>query len=428
MSDIFVSYSRKDSTQALSLVERLRAHGMRVWIDQQGIGGAEQWATQIASAIRDCKHFIVLLSEHSTISPNVLREVSLASEKNKRIIPIDLEQCELPVTFEYPLAGIQRLAYTDFEQLLAAINGEFALRSSAPSQVDHSEDSRKALMVLPFDDLSQGKDNEWFVDGLVCELINTLSAVSSLRVIDWNTTKDIKRKQVSTAVIARELGVRFFIEGDVRKFGDAIKITLSLLDAQKGNHLWQLTEKGRMDDIFEIQEAVASKVIEGLNIHLTSAQAARLNERGTDNQDAYEMYLKADLEYRGHTKIKLERAIAYLREAITFDTEYARAMQYLSFILVRYYEVFDRDPRHLDEAEHYARAAQKLEPQLWKVLNSLSNIYVRRGKVAEAEQFALDFVKHAPDDPGSHFALGIFYQNSGQLERSIAPYERVLES
>src|SRR5690349_6494929 len=100
MSDIFLSYSRLDTEKALALAERLRADGMSVWIDQHGISGAAQWATSIAEAIRDCPSFIVLLSPSAVQSPNVLKEVSLASEKRKKILPVDLTSVELPVSFE----------------------------------------------------------------------------------------------------------------------------------------------------------------------------------------------------------------------------------------------------------------------------------------------------------------------------------------
>src|SRR2546430_2170959 len=108
MPDIFISYSRTDSDHALSLAERLRGQGISVWIDQHAIEGATQWSKEIVEAIKECKALIVLLSSAATASRNVVREVSLASEKNKEILPLVLEETELPSEFEYPLAGIQR--------------------------------------------------------------------------------------------------------------------------------------------------------------------------------------------------------------------------------------------------------------------------------------------------------------------------------
>ena len=102
----------------LSLAERLRGQGISVWIDQHAIEGATQWSKEIVEAIKECKALIVLLSSAATASRNVVREVSLASEKNKEILPLVLEETELPSEFEYPLAGIQRTQYENFESIL----------------------------------------------------------------------------------------------------------------------------------------------------------------------------------------------------------------------------------------------------------------------------------------------------------------------
>ncbi|MFI5264188.1 MAG: toll/interleukin-1 receptor domain-containing protein [Candidatus Kapaibacterium sp.] len=120
MADIFISYSRKDSEHALSLAEKLRAEGIEVWIDQRGIHGAEQWATEIVEGIRGCRTFLLLLSDHSVESENVLKELSLAGERNKRILPVDIHPMEIPAAFAYTLAGLQRVALSDFDGILSA--------------------------------------------------------------------------------------------------------------------------------------------------------------------------------------------------------------------------------------------------------------------------------------------------------------------
>ena len=120
MADIFISYCSKDRAQAEQLIELLASAGLSVWIDRQGIVGAEKWATEIVEGIKGCSTFILLLSPNSVKSENVLRELSLASEKRKRVLPIDLEPIELPSSFEYPLAGLQRVAITEFDKILHA--------------------------------------------------------------------------------------------------------------------------------------------------------------------------------------------------------------------------------------------------------------------------------------------------------------------
>src|SRR4051794_21044245 len=107
MPDIFISYSRKNTSQASSLMEVLRSHGYSVWFDQTGISGAEKWSAEIVDAIESSAAIVLLLSEASNASKNVHREISLASEQGKHILPIDLEPITLARELKYPLAGIQ---------------------------------------------------------------------------------------------------------------------------------------------------------------------------------------------------------------------------------------------------------------------------------------------------------------------------------
>ena len=212
MSDIFISYSSKDREKAEQLTELLASAGLSVWIDRQGIIGAEKWATEIVEGINSCSTFILLLSTHSVESENVLRELSLASEKRKRVLPVDIESIRLPSSFEYPLAGIQRVAITDFDAIMRA--HKFGVAKIVV------KDTRKSVMVLPFEDLSPAGDNEWFSNGIAAELIGTLSNVKALRVIDRQTTKEFKNYKGQLTVYATEMSIRYFVQGSVRKFGE----------------------------------------------------------------------------------------------------------------------------------------------------------------------------------------------------------------
>src|ERR1017187_9668958 len=187
-SDIFLSYSRKDSEPALELAGRLRADGVSVWMDARDIGGAKQWAGEIASAIRECNCLLLLISENASQSQNVLKEVALASEKDKRILPVVLSATPIPVSLEYHLAGIHQINYDDYSSILQAI-----CDPSATKQLSLPHDGRKSLLVLPFEDLSPAQDNGWFADGLTGELITALSGIRSLKVIDRNTSMDFKK-------------------------------------------------------------------------------------------------------------------------------------------------------------------------------------------------------------------------------------------
>src|SRR5665213_383181 len=313
MSDIFISYSRQDSEQAQLLTELLASAGLSVWIDKSGIEVATSWSGEIVDAIEGCKAFIVLLSTASTESTNVIKEVALASEKKKKILPLDLEPVPLPRDLQYHLAGIQRAPMTNIDAVIRAlaklgleatgapsysvVAGSPRLagdKTSAGAGTAPLQDSRKSLMILPFEDLSPTADNQWFADGIVSEMISALSNVKALRVTDQQTTKEFKNFKGHLTTYAKEMSIRYFIQGSVRKFEDQIKITSALLDIETGDHLWQDSMKGTMNDIFDIQESVAAKVVEGLKVHLASDEKKKLAERGTENAEAYELYMKAD--------------------------------------------------------------------------------------------------------------------------------------
>src|SRR6185503_12912766 len=309
MADIFISYSSKDRAQAEQLTELLASAGLSVWIDKSGIDVATSWSGEISKAIEDCKALILLLSPTSIESENVRKEVSLAAERKKKILPLDLEPVTLPHDFAYHLAGIQRTSMTNIDSIIRAL-GKIGLEATqAPTmKLVKETDSRKSLMILPFDDLSPTGDNAWFADGLASELISALSNIKALRVADPQSTKDFRRYQGTLPKYAQEMNIRYFVQGDVRKFGDNIKITSRLLDIESGDLLWQDSMKGTMDDIFDIQEKVAERVVEGLKVHLVGDEVQKLAKRGTENAEAYVFYLRAEEYFDLGSKEHLEHA------------------------------------------------------------------------------------------------------------------------
>lgn len=421
MPDLFISYSRKDSEQALALAERLRSSGIDVWIDQHGIEAAKTWSEEIVNAIEGSTAFAVLLSRSSIASDNVARELALAHESERAVIPIAIDDVRLPAKFKYQLAGIQRVAFTDF----AAIRS--ALVAMGLTLNERAVDERKSLMVLPFEDLSPTQDNAWFTDGMASELVSTLTTVKSLRVTDWNTSKLFKERKVATRDLASELSVRYFIEGSVRKFGDQIKIGISLLDINTGDHLWQDAMKGTMDDVFDIQERVAQKVVEGLRIHLGESEANKLLARGTDNVEAYELSLKSKEYFNRQTRAGFTLALDQLERAIVLDPDYAEALQQRAYVLVAMHDRYDADPALLEEAEALATRALELDPGNVLAAHALALALLGRDEITEAERVAAESIAHAPEQSTSHFTLGFIYAQTNRPELAIPHLERSLE-
>lgn len=426
--DIFISYSRKDSTQAFALAEQLRANGASVWIDQSNIELATNWSREIVEAIDGCKVVILLLSSSSIKSHNVIKEVSLASERRKHLLPLELEEVRLPPELEYALAGLQRSKYTNTDSITKALQRfGISVGESQPAALPKIRETKPSLMILPFEDLSPTGDNGWFTDGMASELASALGHVKSLRVIDWNTSQLFKSRKIKTSDLARELEVRYFVEGQVRKFEQQIRIVISLLDIETGEHLWQDSLRGTMEDVFDIQETVASKVVGGLKLHLTSIEQAKLRESRTVSSEAYELHLRAQDYYRKQTEGAFRLAIEQLTQAIALDPTYVEAMQLKAVVLARLFRTFDRNAYYIEEAERLANAALHIAPDHWRTHYALSTVYLASEKFDEAENAAKASVKLAPNESISHFGLGFFYSQKDQPREALPHYERAIE-
>jgi TolB-like protein/Flp pilus assembly protein TadD len=424
MPDIFISYSRKDSEQATMLAEMLASAGLSCWIDQQGIEAASSWSAQIVDAINNCNVFIALLSPSSIESHNVIKEISLASEKRKRILPLDLEPVTLPRELEYQLAGIQRAPMTNIDLVIRAL-GKLGLEATgapqAPKIVKES-DGRKSLMILPFEDLSPTSDNGWFADGIVSEMIAALSEVKALRLADSQATKEFRQYRGQLSTYAREMGIRYFVQGDVRKFGDQIKIGVRLLDIETGDYLWQNSMKGTMEDIFDIQEKVAEQVVVGMKIHVTSAERKKLAERETENTEAYELLLKAVEYYQRDTEEGVRIALGIVSEAIALEPGYLHATALQAAILVSLF-TYQRDPSLLEKAEVLCRELIRLRPENLGPSLNLSRIYMHRGELEEAERLIQNAIRKDPQRAGSYLTLGSFYRTTGQFHKAMQAFK-----
>jgi adenylate cyclase len=424
--DIFISYSSTDRERATELAVNLRSSGYSVWMDMMGIDVATKWTREIADALESCKALLLLLSSASQASENVQKEIALAAEWNKRIIPVELEAVQITKDLAYHLAGLQRTHVDNIEAIIKALDNLGVAPAPTGIKLETKSkplDSKKSLMILPFEDLSPTRDNDWFADGLMSELIGSLSNIKSLRILDENTSRSFKNVKVKTTSIAQEYNIRYFIEGSVRKFGDQIKISLQLLDIKTGDHLWQFSHKGPFADIFEVQETVAEKVVEGLSLHLSGEEKKKIEDRGTENADAYELWMKAVEYFNRHTKDGYELAIRLLSETIRIDHKFADAYRLKSNSLASLYRDYDRNPQKLIEAESLAREALAYKPDLWSAYNPLSNIYRLEGNLKEAEDAAIEYVRKEPENWFSHANLGFFYMESGQPGKAISPYE-----
>ncbi len=433
MSEVFISYEKSDRTHALDLAGELRAHGFSVWIDQGGIRGAKNWATEIVEAIDACSTFVCLLSPHSLASPNVAKELHLASEKRKNILPVVIEKVKLPTNFEYPLAGLQRVYYQDrpaIFQALELLRGVPATEETLP-RMERSgiggEDDTIRIAVLPFDDLSPDHDNQWFADGMMDELISTLGSLERVKVPPRSDVLHYRGQRKKSREIAREVGVRYLIEGGVRKAGEKIRINASLTDTLRSEQLWTNKFDGTFDDVFAFQESVAKNIIAALKLKLTSEEIQKVEDHGTEHAEAYELYLKGRHEQYYVTKESYLRALALYEQAAALDPNFARARINIASLCCAIYREQSKNPQWLRRAEARLAEAQEVTGETSRTLMIRGMIEWLRGDIEAATSSLTRSGRLDPKNYNAFNILGSLYMEQRNYTAASDAFQRVVD-
>lgn len=198
-------------------------------------------------------------------------------------------------------------------------------RSPAESIKPLSLPDKPSIAVLPFQNMSGDPEQEYFSDGMVEDIITALSRFKSLFVIARNSTFTYKGKAVDIKQVGRELGVRYVLEGSVRKAADKVRITGQLIDVTTGAHLWANRFDGMLDDIFELQDKVAASVVAAIAPRLEQAEIERSARKPAENLDALDLYYRAIQSFRRMTTQGNEEALRLSRQAISSDANFAAA-------------------------------------------------------------------------------------------------------
>ncbi len=217
-----------------------------------------------------------------------------------------------------------------------------------------------SIAVLPFDNMSGDAEQEYFADGITEDIITALSKISRLFVIARNSTFTYKGKAVDVKRVGRELGVRYVLEGSVRKAGNRVRITAQLIDADDGHHLWSARFDRDLTDVFALQDEITSNVVTALHVQLVEGEQARIWHKSTENLDAWECLAQGLAHFRRFTNEGNVRARALLEEAVELDPQYAAGWVWLAW-------THWADARFLwteSPAEAAARAAELAEKAL----------------------------------------------------------------
>jgi len=448
--DVFVSYSRQDNDKVLALTRKLRDAGVSMWMDVRNIDGAAMWGEEIVNAVAKSKVLLLLVSKSSVNSQNVVKEVLLASERKGHILPVDLEATEVPGSLRYALAGIQHIEFFrgDQEEHMRAIlralerlgvavgkppaDTAVAEPQSAAAQLARPADAEAlkgygALAVLPFDNISADQNTDYFSDGLTEELIARLSVVSEIELVSRWASMQYKGTRKDLKAVGLELGARYIIGGSVRRAMDSVRITVQLVDTATNRQIWGETYKGKLDDIFEIQEQVAKQIVEALKLKLTFSEKLSITKRQTVNVQAYDLYLRGqDYLYR-LTKRSVEYAIQLFEKAIELDPRYAAAYAACSGAYGQMYQYFSRQEIFRNKAQEFSFKALMYDSNLPEAYAAMGLSYFIWGKFDEAEASGRKAIELDPDNYIAYWTLGRIHFTTGHFEQALELFRRVIE-
>ena len=211
-------------------------------------------------------------------------------------------------------------------------------QSSLKSRTSLPLPDKPSIAVLPFINMSDDPQQEYFVDGMTEDLITDLSQMSGLFVIARNSTFVYKGKSVSIEQVSEELGVRYILEGSVRKAGSQVRINAQLIDASVGNQMWAKRYDGNLDNIFALQDEITQKIFTALAVELSAGEKERIGFYETDNIEAYDAFLKGWELYRRWTPEDFHNSLSFFERAIELDPKYGRAYAAIASVYTEGYQ------------------------------------------------------------------------------------------
>jgi TolB-like protein len=327
---------------------------------------------------------------------------------------------------------------------------------------------KPSIAVLPFDNLSGDPEQEYFCDGMTEDLITDLSKISGIFVIARNSTFTYKGKPVKIKQVAEELGVRYVLEGSVRKAEDKVRINAQLIDAINGHHLWAERYTGNIGDVFSLQDKITQDIVSSLAVKLTGGEQYSLIQKETNSIEAYDNFLKGWAHYLRFTPKDIEDAFYFFLDAIALDPNYGRAWAAYTACLQKVAEVrgtiqetliysgweelrtetregvikamenpsalayqvaaeIESKQRLHEAAIEYAKQAVSIDPNNASFLAVLGKLLIFAGKPNEAVSFIRKAERHDPYNQSHYLFLhGLINFQNGQLDEAMILFERAI--
>jgi adenylate cyclase len=428
MARVFLSYARDDVETARKLAGVLADAGQTVWWDRHVHGGAN-FSEEIDRELKNAQVVMVLWSPTSIASAWVQDEAAEGRDSG-RLVPATLNSVKPPLGFRqlqcidlspWDKHG-QMEPIDDLLEAIAKMGGD-EIKAKAGDTTPTA--APISICVLPFVNLSDDSEQEYFSDGITEDIITDLSKISALEVVDRNSAFTLKGKVVDVKEVARTMDVSHVVEGSVRKSGSRLRISAQLIAGGTGRHLWAERYDRDLTDIFEIQDEISHAIVKALELTLLPEEKKAIEHRGTSNPEAYRFYLMARQQWIGGTfgDVKRDEAIARIcQQAITLDSNYAEAWALMAIAQAELRFWHGKEANALPAAER----ALSIKPDLPEALCVKARYLEEQGDQEEANKLIDVALSGNPDSWEVNREAGRMLFRQGRISESIPYFERAV--
>ena len=305
--------------------------------------------------------------------------------------------------------------------IVSAIAGFFLLpRISSARKVD------KSIAVLPFENLSDEKENAYFADGIQDDVLTNLSKIGDLKVISRTSVMPYRGKTSNIREIGKALGVSNILEGSVRRSGNKVRVNVQLIDANSDEHIWANDYDRDVTDVFAIQSDLAQKIAEALQAKLSPGEKSQMTQKPTENGEAYLAFVQAqNLGCAVEDFDKLKQSEQLFERAIQLDPNFALALARSSLLQSWIVHTFDRTPERREKARTLAEQALQLQPDLPEAHLALGSSYYYGDNNYDAALKEFEIARRGlPNEPEVYLSIGAIQRRQGKWAESTANLEK----
>ncbi len=305
--------------------------------------------------------------------------------------------------------------------IISAAAGFFLLPRVSARKID------KSIAVLPFENLSDERENAYFADGIQDDVLTNLSKIGDLKVISRTSVMSYRGKASNVREIGKALGVATVLEGSVRRIGNRVRVNVQLINASNDEHLWAEDYDRDLTDVFAIQTDLAQKIVRELQAKLSPVEKAQIERKPTKNGEAYLTFVQAHDSFTRPDKFRAdtEKAEQLFEQATRLDPDFAEAFAGLAWVHDWMYHTLDPTPARKEKARAAAARAVQLQPELPEAHLALGfyHYYCERNYEAALNEFAIA-KRSLPNSAEVYMAIGAIERRQGKWAQSTANFEK----